>query len=201
MKVLAAVALACLAIAPACAAQNQAPPAPGSSPTAAAAPPAVVATTAPNIDPAKEADIRKLLDLVGTTALVQQVVQRMEQSLTPVLTNSLPPGEYRDQLIQLFFQKFNSKFDSQQLIDLTIRRYDENFSDEEIKGLIQFYQTPLGQKVATVLPKMLAELQADGGKMGREIGRESMIEVLQEHPDLAQKLQHAAAQKAGASSR
>lgn len=186
MKAFAAVALAYLLVCPAYGNQSQA-----SAPGAAAV--SVPNTPAPQIDPVKQADIRKLLDIVGTTALVQQVMQRMEQNLTPVLTNSLPPGEYREQLIQLFFQKFNSKLDAQQLISLSIKRYDENFSDEEIKSLIQFYETPLGRKVATVLPKMMAELQEDGGKLGQEIGRESMVEVLQEHPDLAQKLQEAAA--------
>lgn len=171
-------------------AQNQAAPQPAVAPTQSAA--------APAIDPAKEADIRRLLDLVGTAAMVEQVVGRTEQSLNPVLANSLPPGDYRDRLIQLFFEKFNSKFTSQKILDLAVARYNENFSDEEIKGLVGFYQTPLGHKVATVLPTLMAELQQDGGTMGRELGRESMMEVLQEHPDLRQALQEAAAHRSGA---
>lgn len=171
-------------------AQNQAAPQPAVAPTQSAA--------APAIDPAKEADIRRLLDLVGTAAMVEQVVGRTEQSLNPVLANSLPPGDYRDRLIQLFFEKFNSKFTSQKILDLAVARYNENFSDEEIKGLVDFYQTPLGHKVATVLPTLMAELQQDGGTMGRELGRESMMEVLQEHPDLRQALQEAAAHRSGA---
>lgn len=190
MRLLAAVALACLLGAPANA-QNQAP---------SVVTPPTRATAAPAIDPAKEADIRRLLDLAGTTTLVDQMMDRTVQSLKPVMTNSLPPGDYRAQLIDLFFEKFRSKFSTRALLDSAVARYNENFSDKEIKGLIEFYQTPLGRKVTAVLPSMMAELQGDGQKMGQEIGRESMIEVLQEHPELAQALHEAAARQGGGSS-
>src|SRR5213593_2917736 len=52
-------------------------------------------------DAAKEADIRKLLDLVGTKALLSQSFDEMTKSLKPVLANSLPPGDYREKLIDL----------------------------------------------------------------------------------------------------
>lgn len=197
MKLLVSFAVACLLVAPACVAQNQTPQTQDQA-AQSAPPPAASVQQEPEhkIDAAKEADIRRLLDLAGTTALVQQMVERTEQNLKPVLAGSLPPGDYRDQLIQLFFERFNSKFTSQRVVDLAIARYDENFSDDEIKGLIGFYGTPLGRKVATVLPKMMQELQEDGAKLGRQIGEQSMVEVLQEHPDLKQALQAAAAQKA-----
>ena len=77
------------------------------------------------------------------------------------------------------------------MLDLAVSRYDEHYSDEEIKDLIKFYESPLGQKVVTVLPKLTAELQQDGGNLGRQVGRESMIEVLSEHRDLAQAIREA----------
>jgi hypothetical protein len=122
------------------------------------------------------------------------MISTTEQNLKPVMANSLPPGEYRDKLIELFFQKFNSKFDTTRLLDLAVARYDENFSDEEIKGLITFYETPLGKKVVAVQPTLAGLLQQDGQRLGQQLGRDSMIEVLSEHPDLAQAL-HAASQK------
>jgi hypothetical protein len=172
------------------AAQHNPTPAPDSS----AAP-----DTQAKIDPAKEADIRRLLDLAGTAALVQQLMSSMEQNMKPVLANSLPQGDYREKLIDLFFEKFHSKFDAKKILDLAVVRYDENFSDSEIKGLIEFYQTPLGNKLITMLPKVTAELQQDGQKLGRDMGRDSMIEVLAEHPDIAKALQEASQNRAPAS--
>lgn len=146
----------------------------------------------PKIDPAKEADIRKLLDLVGTKALVSQTVDSMSKSIKPLLTNSLPPGEYREKLVDLFFAKFTTKSNIDHLLDLAVPVYDKNFSHQEIRSLIEFYQTPLGQKTITALPKVTAEMQEQGRKWGEELGKQCMLEVLAEHPDLADALNAAA---------
>lgn len=138
------------------------------------------------MDPAKEADIRRLLDVVGTKGLVKQLMDSMEKNLKPMMVNSLPPGHYRNRLVELFFEKFETKADPQQLIDMAVPGYDKYLSDEEIKGLISFYQTPLGQKALAVLPKLSMELQSQGSKWGQELGRQCMLEVLAEHPELAQ---------------
>jgi len=158
--------------------------------------PAVTATTpaAPaKIDPAKEADIRKLLDLVGTKALAAQSIEAMTKSIKPVLTNSLPPGDYREKLVDLFFAKFSSTTNLQHLLDLAVPIYDKHFSHQEIRSLIEFYQTPLGQKTISTLPVLMAELQDEGRKWGEALGRESMQEVLAEHPELLEAM--TAAQK------
>ena len=76
----------------------------------------------------------------------------MEKNIKPLLTSSFPPGEYREKLIDLFFAKFHSKRDLQQLLDLAIPPYDKYYSPEDLKRLIQFYATPVGQKTLTVLP-------------------------------------------------
>jgi len=145
------------------------------------------------IDPAKEADIRKLLELVGTKAIVSQTMDSMSKSIKPLLTNSLPPGEYREKLVDLFFAKFTAKADVERLLDLAVPVYDRNFSHQEIRGLIEFYQTPLGQKAIATLPKVMAELQEQGRKWGEDVGKDCMVEVLSEHPELAEAL--TAAQK------
>ena len=131
-------------------------------------------TPALRIDPAKEADIRRLLDLTGAKAMASQTMSRMEGNIRPLLTSSLPPGDYRDKLVNLFFAKFHSKLDMQIFLDKAV-----------------VYETPVGQKAITVLPKMSAELGEQGEAWGRQMGRDSMLEVLQENPDLAKALDEA----------
>lgn len=143
------------------------------------------------IDPAKEADIRKLLEVSGAKDLALQTMGTMEKNIRPMLTASLPPGDYREQLIDLFFAKFHSKIQTQQIVDMAVPVYDKYFSDDEIKGLTQFYGTPLGHKTLQVLPKLMGELQAQGSQWGQRLGRESMEEVLSEHPELAKALEEA----------
>ncbi len=150
-------------------------------------------TSAAKIDPVKEADIRQLLDLTGAAGLATQMMSQMEHGIRPLMTNSLPPGEYREKLVELFFEKFHSKIDSNQLIALIVPIYDKYYTHAEVKSLIQFYQSPVGKKVVTAMPQILAESQEAGGQWGRQIGRDSMMEVLQEHPDLRQALENAKA--------
>jgi len=148
-------------------------------------------TTPSKIDPAKEAAIRQLIDLTGGKALVNQIMDGMQQNIKPMMVKLLPPGEYRDKLIDLFFERFRSKADIRVLIDLTVQAYDKYLSEEEIKGLIQFYSTPLGQKTLSVLPQLTVELQNEGMKWGEDLGRQSMMEVLSEHPELRKALEDA----------
>jgi len=160
-----------------------------SSPEVPPKPQAAAEATGPSgpsqLDAAKKADIRRLMDLAGTGLLVGQVMDGMERNIKPLMMNALPPGEYREKLVDLFFAKFQSKADPRQLLDLAVPAYDKYYTHEEIKGLIQFYGTPLGQKLVSVQPKMTGELQEAGRKWGEGLGRDSMIEVLAEHPDLA----------------
>jgi hypothetical protein len=176
-------------------AQSGSKPAPAKPPAAASATAqsatAQTAATQTKIDPAKEADIRRLLEVSGAKKLVTQTMASMTTSIRPVLSNSLPPGEYREKLIDLFFAKFQTKADSAQLIDLAVPLYDKYFSQDEIKGLIRFYETPLGQKSLSVLPQLMGEMSEIGRKWGEQAGRDSMQEVLTEHPEMQQALEAA----------
>jgi hypothetical protein len=157
-------------------------------PSAAAANPAVQTS---QTDLVKAADIRQLMEVAGTKAVMSQMMETMGEGIKPLMANALPPGEYREKLIDLFFVKFKSKADTQKLLDSIVPLYDKYLSDEEIKGLIKFYQTPLGQKTVKVMPKLMAESQEQGGKWGEALGRESMLEVLAEHPELEKAMEDA----------
>jgi uncharacterized protein len=173
----------------------------GQTPPAAENPPAKPTPASPaqneekKISPAKEADIRKLLELTGATTTMEITMQNMEKSIKPMLANSLPPGDYREKLVTLFFEKFHSKMDLQKLLDLAVPLYDKYYTDEDIKGLIQFYQTPLGKKTVKALPSLMGELTEAGQKMGQDVARQSMMEVIAEHPELEKAMEDAQGQK------
>lgn len=140
---------------------------------------------------AKEADIRQLLELTHAGAVATQTMDAMEGNMRTLMTNAFPPGEYREKLIDMFFAKFHEKRDTQQLVELAVPVYSKYYSDEEIKQLIQLYQTPVGQKLLGATPSIIAELQAAGQKWGEELGKQSMMEVLAEHPEMEKALEQA----------
>ena len=149
----------------------------------------------PKIDPVKEAAIRKLFEVQGTKTSMEQVISEMSANMKPTLSKMLPPGEYQDKLIPLFFEKFQSKLKTDDLLDLIVPIYDKHLSKEDIDGLAQFYQTPLGKKMTSVLPQVLVESQTAAMNMGQELGRKAMLEVLAEHPELEKAMEDAAARK------
>jgi hypothetical protein len=148
-----------------------------------AAPAAAAKPEQAKIDPAKEKDIRQLLELTGAKENIMREMSDLEKELKPMLEQALPPGEYRTKLIDAFFAKFRSKIDLGQFVDMAVASYDNHFTHEEIKGLIQFYKTPLGQKTISVLPELTSDLSRRGQQWGQETGRTSMVEVLAEHPE------------------
>ena len=150
--------------------------------------PAVAAN--PKVDPAKEADIRQLIQITGADKLADQMMSGMETNLKPGLITAFPPGEYREKLVTLFFEKFHSKA-SLTLVDLVIPSYDKYFSDAEIRELTAFYQTPVGKKAITVMPQLMNEVMQASQTWGQQLARDSMQEVLQEHPDLKQAMEEA----------
>jgi uncharacterized protein len=192
MRSLAAVAFTLLASAAAYAqAQPQRSVGSALSPQSQAAPGTSTASPAAlGIAPAKEADIRRLLEVTGAKSLMTEIMSSMEKNLKPMLTSSLPPGDYRGKLVDLFFEKFMTRVNVEipKLLDAAVPVYDKYLSDDDIKGLIQFYQTPLGHKALGALPKITVEMQAQGQQVGEQIGRETMLQVLAEHPELAKAL-------------
>jgi hypothetical protein len=146
------------------------------------------------IDPSKEADIRRLMSLTNFDALLRQTMNGMEGNIKTLMTNALPAGDYRDKLVDLFIKKFHSNLRTNELADRAIPVYDRHYSSSEIKELIRFYETPIGQKLLKELPAVSAELQQAGSVWGEDVGKKTMTEVLAEHPDLAKALEEASKQ-------
>ena len=153
---------------------------------------AAAAQSRDRLEEAKKADIRQLLEITGAANLATQTMDDMEKTMRPMIAGALPPGEYRDKLVDLFFEKFRAKRSPEHLMDIIVPIYAKYYSDDDIKELIAMYQTPIGRKMLNTLPQIAAESQAAGKAWGEQIGRESMLEVLNEHPDLQTALQNAA---------
>lgn len=150
-----------------------------------------------SIDPAKEADIHRLLEMTGAKNLVNQMMADMTNSIKPLLISSLPPGDYREKLVDLFFAKFRAQATGETMVDMAVPLYDKYLTHEEVKGLLQFYSKPLGQKATNVLPKLSAEMQQLGKEWGEKLGSNLMGEVLGENPELRAQLEQAAKQAQG----
>jgi len=138
-----------------------------------------------------------MFEVMGMSKLMQESITSMSGNMRPMLLSSLPPGDYRERLADLFITKFQSKIQVNQLVELAIPIYAKYYTKEEIAALTEFYKTPLGKKTVSVTPQTMSDMQVAARKIGEEAGRASMMEVLAEHPDLAKSLEDASAGSMG----
>src|SRR5258708_27135488 len=139
-----------------------------------------------SIDPAKEADIRSLMELVGARDLVQDGSNTAIEQSREKLLATVPNNNKGQAFVNAFAASYKKKFDVDQVTDQLVAIYDKHFTDDEIKGLLQFYGSPLGQKVSAETPKIGRETQAAIRAAGAKAAKDSLAEMKQENPEIGQ---------------
>jgi hypothetical protein len=126
------------------------------------------------------------MELVGAHDLVQEGVNTaIEQSREKLLT-TVPNNDKGQAFVNAFAVSYQKKFDVDQATDQLVGVYDKHFTDEEIKGLLQFYGSPLGQKVAAEMPKINRETQAMIRSTSGKAAKEALAEMKQQNPQIGQ---------------
>ncbi|OLE45650.1 MAG: hypothetical protein AUG46_12185 [Acidobacteria bacterium 13_1_20CM_3_58_11] len=138
------------------------------------------------VDPAKEADIRSLMELVGARELVEDGENTAIQQSREKVLATLPNSDKGQVFVNAFAASCQKKFDVNQLTDQIVAVYDKHFTDEEIKGLLQFYGSPLGQRVAAEMPKIGRETQAATRAASAKAAKEALAEMKQQSPQMGQ---------------
>jgi uncharacterized protein len=135
----------------------------------------------------QEADIRQLLQLTGTTDAVAGQMGQMAEQLKPLVENSLPPGERRHEIAEAFTKRFRARANSEALTKLMIPIYAKYLTDDDVKSLIRFYESPAGQRLLKVMPQMMKESGEAGREWGTNLATEIVEEMAKEYPELRQK--------------
>lgn len=139
-----------------------------------------------NIDRLKEADIRSLMELVGARDTVQDGADNAIQQSREKLLTTVPNNAKGQKFVNAFATSYQKKFDADQVTEQLVGIYDKHFTDDEVKGLLQFYGSPLGQKVAAEMPKINREIQAAVRSASGKAAREALVQAKQENPGVGQ---------------
>ena len=130
------------------------------------------------IDEGKRRDIARLLELTRAADLGTQIIQQVTAELR---TNfSVLPAEQRDRLFKIFEEEMSKEFTKERMIEAVTPIYDKYLSAEDVKGLITFYESPLGQRTVEALPSITREAYDDGARRGREAGLRVMSRIASE---------------------
>ncbi|HLZ91219.1 MAG TPA: DUF2059 domain-containing protein [Candidatus Acidoferrum sp.] len=158
----------------------------GASPNSVqAAPQDATGQASRSVDPAKEADIRSLMELVGARDAVQDSAARGADQLRENLLASVPVNDRGQQFVDAFIADYKNRFSTDDATVQLVTIYDRHFSQDEIKGLLQFYGSPLGQRFAAEMPKINSEMQAASRAFSTRIAREVMQDLRKQYPGMA----------------
>jgi uncharacterized protein len=136
------------------------------------------------IGTAKEADIRSLMELIGARDTVQEATMRSTEQIRATLVATVPSNERGQQFVNSFISDYQKKFSADGVTSRMVGIYDKHFTDDEIKGLLQFYGSPLGQKFAAELPKITTEILAADRAEGTRVAREVLQDLQTEYPTI-----------------
>lgn len=139
-----------------------------------------------SIDPAKEADIRSLMELLGARDLVQDGENAAIDQSREKLLATVPNNDKGQAFVNAFAASYQKKFDVDQVTNQLVLSYDKHFTDDEIKGLLQFYGSPLGQKVAAEMPKITRETQIAIRAANTKAAKDALAELKQQNPEIGQ---------------
>ncbi len=139
-----------------------------------------------SIDPLKEADIRSLMELLGARDMVAEGASNAIEQARERLRSTVPNNDKGQAFVNTFATSYRKRFDADQVTDELASIYDKHFTEDEIKGLLQFYGSPLGQKVAMEMPKIGRETQAAVRVASGKAAREALAEAKQENPGVGQ---------------
>jgi hypothetical protein len=109
--------------------------------------------------------IRLVRQLVATAHLTDQAMQVIEQQV-PAQRASNPriPAEFWDRFVE------QARARRGELEEGYVKLYDHNFTTAELRGMIAFYESPIGKRFIEVQPVLLREGMAMGQEWGTRIG-------------------------------
>ncbi len=141
---------------------------------------------ASSIDPTKEADIRALLELVGARDQVQESVRQTAEQYREKILASVPDSERGQAFVNTTINEYEKRYDVNRVNEQLVALYDKHYTDEEIKSLLQFYGSPLGQKVAAEGPEIFHEIQETTRAEAAKAVKEALQQARHENPGIGQ---------------
>lgn len=136
------------------------------------------------VDGQYRADAVQLLDLIHYRQAAEAGMRQMSVVIRPQLLSVFPMTPNRDKIVDEYFNRLVDVVSSPEFTEMIIEIYAKYLSDDDLKALVQFYQTPVGQHYAAVHAQVTKDAAAAGEQMGAKRGVEIMLELCKEYPEL-----------------
>ena len=136
-----------------------------------------------SIDAVKEKEIHSLLELIGARDAIQDAASSATEQYRQKMLETAANNDRAQALTNAYLVEFQRKFDADAVADQLVGIYDKHFTEDEIKDLLEFYGSPLGQKVAAEMPKITREVQLATRTAGNQAARLAWQQFRTEYPN------------------
>lgn len=160
----------------------------GGSPDAvkAAGQNASAAQAGAQIDAGKDSDLRSLMELVGARDQIQDGIANSAEQYKEKLLATVPNNTKGQEFVTAWADNYQKKFDVDAMSEEVVKLYDKHFRADELKALLQFYGSPIGQKYAAEMPKLTRELQGQTRALATKAAKEALQAMKEQNPEVGQ---------------
>jgi len=127
------------------------------------------------VSPELRADILRLFDAMHLQTRFNDAGRVTLQVMRPRILALLPATPNRDKITDAFQEKLLSLFSSQEFTDRYVELYARLLSDDDVKALTDFYQTPAGEHYSAAL----GQLTSASAQIGQDLAKEHVPDILQ----------------------
>lgn len=138
---------------------------------------------AAKLDPAKDAAIRHLMEITEVSNMGQNIQNYITAQVQKVASQAVGAGKVQ-KFMDTFSTQFNASASPGAVTDAMVTIYAKNFSMEDIQGLIQFYESPLGKRVVKTLPEVSQQSQEKGVEMEQNAAITVLRGMSNEYPEI-----------------
>jgi hypothetical protein len=108
----------------------------------------------------KEAKIQRLLDVMNADAMIDQMLEQIKA----MTASQVPPGTTPEQAAKAreiqskILDLVKARISWEKMRPQYVRLYGETFSEEEISGMLAFYESPSGRAMLAKMPALVTKV-------------------------------------------
>lgn len=133
-------------------------------------------TAAPKPSPTAILVAKQIVELKGARNLYVPLIRGVvEKTKNMFMQTNFMWSKDLNEVAAIEIKKYEPRVD--ELMDNSARIYASHFTEQELKDLLAFYKSPLGQKALIEEPKALDQSMADAGTWGDNLSQEVIADM------------------------
>ena len=122
---------------------------------------------------------KQIVDIKGVKNIFQPLVRGVvDKTRNMFMQTNFMWAKDLNEVAAIEQKKFAPRVE--ELVDATARIYASHFTEQELKDLLAFYKSPLGQKALVEEPKVLEDAMANAGTWGDNLSQEVIAGMREE---------------------